>query len=400
MRYDELIKIREMRQARVLAAPADPAGTVTGAVIMEGMEGGLKIRPGQMLIVSGILLSQKADGLERFLEAVSDTDAAGVLLLTGAYLREVSDEAIWIAARSGKFLVTLPYPGEVSQIISRIYYEKLVEEEHHASVEALMQDILYGNYERVIPQIGERNFLDGQPHAAIFAGFDLRCEEDARSQTLPQQLLAAFRNQEQTLYLEEDEGVYLVVHLEKAQEYMEEIVRKKQELSRRLQGVAGSTVSLGVSSVFSLREGLRSALREARKAYQILRACRVEDTIRYYENIGIYRIFFEVNNVSVLEELEQELLGKLIRYDQLCDGELVNTLRVYLENDCCVTSTADQLYVHRNTIKYRIGQITEILGKDLKDVTVRFNLRMAFRIRKYLAPGREAAICAGEQSGA
>ena len=62
----------------------------------------------------------------------------------------------------------------------------------------------------------------------------------------------------------------------------------------------------------------------------------------------------------------------------------INALEVFLEQGCNIAAATDALYVHRNTVKYRIKRIEEIMNIDLKDVTVQFNLRLAFKIMHYL----------------
>lgn len=60
---------------------------------------------------------------------------------------------------------------------------------------------------------------------------------------------------------------------------------------------------------------------------------------------------------------------------------LLNTLFVYLETNCQISETAKRLYVHRNTVIYRIEKCEEILGKNFKDPETSLQLRLALRIK-------------------
>ena len=73
-----------------------------------------------------------------------------------------------------------------------------------------------------------------------------------------------------------------------------------------------------------------------------------------------------------------------MQYDDENGSDMVHTLEVFLEQGCNIAAATDALYVHRHTVKYRIKRIEEIMNIDLKDVTVRFNLRLAFKIMHYL----------------
>jgi len=63
------------------------------------------------------------------------------------------------------------------------------------------------------------------------------------------------------------------------------------------------------------------------------------------------------------------------------EEDLVNTLIVYLDNSCHIAITSRKLYVHRNTVKYRISKCEEILGHSIQDAQKSLHLRMALLMR-------------------
>ena len=63
---------------------------------------------------------------------------------------------------------------------------------------------------------------------------------------------------------------------------------------------------------------------------------------------------------------------------------LLETLYVYLESHCQISETAKRLFVHRNTVIYRLEKCSTLLKKDLKDPEVTIQLRLALRIRNHL----------------
>lgn len=66
------------------------------------------------------------------------------------------------------------------------------------------------------------------------------------------------------------------------------------------------------------------------------------------------------------------------------DQGLIHTLSVYLETHCQISETAKRLYVHRNTVIYRLEKCEELLGKSLKDADTTLRLRLALRIQMLL----------------
>ncbi|MFY9213786.1 MAG: helix-turn-helix domain-containing protein [Tissierellaceae bacterium] len=71
----------------------------------------------------------------------------------------------------------------------------------------------------------------------------------------------------------------------------------------------------------------------------------------------------------------------MIKHDRLNKSNLVETLKVYLEMDCNIKATADELFIHPKTVVYRRNQIEEILNVSLSDVEAKFSLFMALKIK-------------------
>ena len=76
-------------------------------------------------------------------------------------------------------------------------------------------------------------------------------------------------------------------------------------------------------------------------------------------------------------------LSILNRYDVQNKTELYHTLDVFLRCDGILKDAADALYIHRNSLRYRMERIQELTGVDLTDGSVRFLLQMSFQIDRF-----------------
>ena len=65
------------------------------------------------------------------------------------------------------------------------------------------------------------------------------------------------------------------------------------------------------------------------------------------------------------------------------EGELCETLEAYIEHGCNANATAEALFIHRNTMRYRMDKIKRILEDDLNDISVFLELKLAFAIKRY-----------------
>lgn len=103
-----------------------------------------------------------------------------------------------------------------------------------------------------------------------------------------------------------------------------------------------------------------------------------------YEQLGLYQLFSDLNCTNVMETFVRNQLGALIDYDVSNHTQLIETLYIYLQNNCNLLHTADAMYTHRNTIKYRLTRIEEITHCNLEDASVRLNFHVALYLQKFV----------------
>jgi DNA-binding PucR family transcriptional regulator len=82
-------------------------------------------------------------------------------------------------------------------------------------------------------------------------------------------------------------------------------------------------------------------------------------------DLGVYAVLLGASNTGDLRRLRDRILGTLRTYDDRKDGALVETLRRYFESGARAQSTADAMFVHPNTVAYRLKTIERLTGLDL-----------------------------------
>ncbi|HDR8494416.1 TPA: helix-turn-helix domain-containing protein, partial [Bacillus cereus] len=113
----------------------------------------------------------------------------------------------------------------------------------------------------------------------------------------------------------------------------------------------------------------------------------------YYGEISGSKEFIEIYQAkeisAILRMIPQEQLKKfyestlhsLANENEKDHAVLLHTLSVYLETHCAISETAKRLFLHRNTVIYRLEKCEEILGRNIKDPNETLQLRIAFRIK-------------------
>jgi len=105
---------------------------------------------------------------------------------------------------------------------------------------------------------------------------------------------------------------------------------------------------------------------EARNSLLIGSCLNKGKRIYFYEEIELFKLLLDSSDYVDLEAVIERKLGKLIQYDKENNSDLVKTLFFYLSSNGSLKETANQLYIHRNSVKYRIERIKEIADIKLE----------------------------------
>lgn len=143
------------------------------------------------------------------------------------------------------------------------------------------------------------------------------------------------------------------------------------------------TVKAGVGTSYEYIEDFKKSLKEAENALSIFKIIDENEKVFFYENLGIYSLIAQINNGRFLDEFVENHIGNLIKTDNLSEGELCETLETYLNCNCNANAAAETLFIHRNTMRYRLDKIKKILGSEINDMSACLELKLAFAIKHY-----------------
>ena len=115
----------------------------------------------------------------------------------------------------------------------------------------------------------------------------------------------------------------------------------------------------------------------------------VQDFVLEHEELGVYRLLSRLP-LDELRRHRAEAIGPLLEYDRDHNGSLVHTLEVFLRCERNRVKAAEELFIHYNTLRYRLGQIDQLTGGLSGDSTARLNLELALCAHR-LVLGREEA---------
>ena len=140
-------------------------------------------------------------------------------------------------------------------------------------------------------------------------------------------------------------------------------------------------VSIGIGTVVDNIKDLARSYKEAQVALEVGKVFDTEKNIISYENLGIGRLIYQLPT-TLCEMFLQEVFknGSL---DAL-DRETLMTIQCFFENNLNVSETSRKLFVHRNTLVYRLEKIRKLTGLDLREFDHAITFKVALMVKRYL----------------
>jgi len=158
------------------------------------------------------------------------------------------------------------------------------------------------------------------------------------------------------------------------------LLADSSDVDARLAGLgqavgAGRAVTGVDSAPASGHEALRAADFAAALGRPVLR----------HEDLGLLSLLADGGDPAALARLVDEWLGPLLAHDRARRPALLPTLAAYLDAGAHQQDSADALGVHVSTLKYRLGRLGEILGRDPSEPDIRFQLQVALSAHRTLS---------------
>ena len=162
---------------------------------------------------------------------------------------------------------------------------------------------------------------------------------------------------------------------------MKEIENMAINIADTLSSEFYTKVVIGISTIVENIKDLAKAYQEAQVALEVGKVFENEKNIISYENLGIGRLIYQLPT-TLCEMFLQEVFKKGSL--ESLDRETLMTIQCFFENNLNVSETSRKLFVHRNTLVYRLEKIRNLTGLDLREFNHAITFKVALMVRKYL----------------
>ncbi|MCE4049813.1 MULTISPECIES: PucR family transcriptional regulator [Bacillaceae] len=124
---------------------------------------------------------------------------------------------------------------------------------------------------------------------------------------------------------------------------------------------------------YSLLWDIHLSYQEARNAVKIGRSLNNDQQLHNFDDVELFKLLLDSTEYINFDAVIERKIGKLLSYDRETGSELVKTLFYYLSTNGSLLETGEQLFIHRNSVKYRIDKVKEMSGLKLESFYEKFS---------------------------
>lgn len=332
----------------------------------------------ELAVTTGLGFPETDDWMKLVKELVYH-HAAGLIINVGQYITEIPSELKVYCDENDLPLLTVPWEVHLSDMIKdfsiRVFLQDSADEQIVSALIAAIETP--DNQDMYRKDLLQYFDVDGSFQVILFT-----CEGLDSMDTVERKKLS-YRIQ---VYLEEithnasffyyNSDFVLV-----ANAVPETFLRKLAEgtVYRAGKRMPELSLKVGVGSRRMDISKLAVSYHRAKAASRI--AMKTGQSVVEFDRCGLDRLLYMTSDPDILEEMEHETLAVLEEYDAKHHASYIETLRSYLNHNGSIQAVAAELYTHRNTVLYRVGNIKKLLGTDLDTPQERLPYQIAFYIR-------------------
>lgn len=178
-----------------------------------------------------------------------------------------------------------------------------------------------------------------------------------------------------------DEHSIILVKELREKETMDEIEKIAKMSSDTLSTELNVKVYISIGTVVSDLKDVSRSYKEAKMALEVGKIFENDKYIVNYEKLGIGRLIYQLP-LSLCKMFIKEVLHGLTMDD--FDDETLATVNKFFENNLNVSETSRQLYIHRNTLVYRLDKLQKMTGLDLRNFDDAIIFKITLMVSKYM----------------
>lgn len=202
-----------------------------------------------------------------------------------------------------------------------------------------------------------------------------------KDEIITEVLKGMFSNQASDYITAVDESSVILVKAIEPDSTHEDLMEMAQTIVSMMNAEAMINVKVAFGTVVQELKDVSKSYKEAKMALDVGRIFYAEKSVVAYSSLGIGRLIYQLP-VNLCKIFIEEIFGENMPGN--LDEETLNTINKFFENNLNISETSRQLFVHRNTLVYRIAKLQETTGLDLRNFDDALTFKIALMVVNYM----------------
>lgn len=380
----DLLKLNSFRNIKLIAGESGLYRTViwpytgTTSSVSQWLHGG------ELLFITGAGLDVSKKGLESLLQECLEKHLAGLVVITGdKYISSIPDSLIEYANKNAFPIFSMPWKLRLIDVTREIISAITASDDFNRKLSAFTEMLVFSKEPDETPlrelaglygvEIRKLNFLfsitikkhsDKSKNSSIVPALNdiLKTIETLYQK---QYSIAPMYYANQVLFF------CSVKDYKEREEVFNLISATFQLLASRY---SEEHLSLAFGSCYMSLKDIRKSWKELLFVNKYISYFSPPNNIASFDNLGIYKLLYQFHTPEERKRFYLPFIQKILEHDEKNASELLATLKCFIENNGNLIKTADALFIHRNTLIYRINIIKKLLENPLEDIDIRISL--------------------------
>ncbi len=375
---DMLVFSKDQYQMELIGGKNGWSNSISWLLMLEDVNVTKHFAGKELAVTTGIGFST-TEKLQKLVQALLDSHAAGLIVNTGGYIDEVPQEIIDLCDEHDFPLLTVPWEVVLAEMIkditARVFFQGIADDRIEAAfIRALKEPDNMENYRSELLQYFD---VDGTFQVALLTTDGLDAMDTVERKRMGYRMQLYLENiSHNGCFFYYDSNFVLVMNDVGHKDMTEIIEGMVKRVKMRMPDVP---MYVGVGTCLTDISQLSCCYERAKAA--VTMAYFKKKPLLYYDEMGMYRLLYAVKDVALLQEMEETPLRPLDEYDAKHNSNYVETLELYLKYDRSIQAVSEASFTHRNTVIYRINNIKKLLDTEFDSPAERLPYEVAFYIR-------------------
>lgn len=340
----------------------------------------------EIVLITGVALNKNND-LISLVKTVVQSGASGVILNLGPYIQSVDPEIIELCEEKQVPLFTAPWDVYMAEIIQKFCLIITLEDKREVELSAAIKNaILFPKQKELYMTYLHNYYVDINGDYTVML---INIENDHGDNALSNKKILIRQIESisynlgwESIILELNEDILILFNGKFDEDKIDNCYKEIEENCTIIR--LNKDVYCGIGNKYSGIANIYKSYNQAKSVITIKKMGRFIVKSNLYKDLGLYKIALIINDKDEMNSFVNDSIGDILKYDKINNSNLEQVLRTYLKNNGSVKDTAEELFVHRNTVNYKIKKIDKILNVDLSDYESICNIIVALKIHDIL----------------